>query len=163
MSGSFSQQKAATVRRRIAAPPQDVWSVLADGWSYATWVVGACRIRSVDDDWPAPGEAIHHSFGVWPALINDETVVVAAEPARELVLRAKTGPVGEAVVRIELTPDGADATEVTMHEDATAGPGLLVPAPVRRLALHPRNEESLRRLASLAEGRYRERLQAPDS
>ncbi|HEV7657460.1 MAG TPA: SRPBCC family protein [Mycobacteriales bacterium] len=159
MSGTFPERTVATVRRTIAAPPEDVWSVLADGWSFAVWVVGACRVRNVDPDWPDPGEAIHHSFGIWPALVNDDTVVVSAEPARELVLRAKAWPAGEAVVRLELTPDGPGATLVTIQEDATAGPVLLLPAPLRRLALHPRNVETLRRLAFLAEGRHRERLQ----
>jgi uncharacterized protein YndB with AHSA1/START domain len=158
VSGSFEGRKVATVQRRVAAPPDDVWSVLADGWLFAVWVVGACRVRSVDPGWPDQGEAIHHSVGIWPALINDDTVVLAAEPARELVLRAKAWPAGEAVVRVELTPDGRDATLVTLQEDATAGPGLLVPAPIRRLGLHPRNVETLRRLGLLAAGRRQQRV-----
>ena len=37
------------------------------GWSFATWVVGACRIRSVDPGWPSAGTGIEHSVGAWPA------------------------------------------------------------------------------------------------
>jgi uncharacterized protein YndB with AHSA1/START domain len=143
----------ATVRRRIPAAPEDVWSVLADGWSFATWVVGACRIRSVDPGWPAAGTGIHHSVGAWPALLDDHTAVEESDPPRELVLRARARPLGEARVRLLLAPDGPDATVVTMREDAIAGPGLLVPRPVRRLLLVPRNVESLRRLDLLASGR----------
>lgn len=155
MSGPF-RSRPARVRRRIEAPPEDVWAVLADGWLFASWVVGASRVRSVDPAWPAPGTAIHHSFGIWPAVIDDTTTVLSAEPARELVLRPKGRPVGEATVRLRLDRDGP-GTLVTMDEDATAGPGLAVPAPLRRLALHPRNVESLRRLEHLAVGRVRER------
>jgi carbon monoxide dehydrogenase subunit G len=156
VSGSFEGRKVATVRQRIAVPPEDVWAVLADGWLFAVWVVGACRVRDVSPAWPAAGETIHHSFGSWPLLINDRSVVLESTPVRELVLRAKGWPLGEATVRIELTPDGADATVVTMREDATAGPGLLVPASLRRLGLRPRDVESLRRLGLIAEGRHRE-------
>ena len=38
-----------TVTRDVDAPGQAVWDVLADGWSYATWVVGASRVRDVDE------------------------------------------------------------------------------------------------------------------
>lgn len=143
----------ATVRRRIAAPAADVWEVLADGWSFATWVVGACRIRSVDAAWPGKGAAIHHSVGAWPVLLNDDTRVQAVTPGRELVLEARVRPFGTATVRIELASEGPDVTAVTMQEDASGGPGLLVPGPLRRLALLPRNVESLRRLDLLAVGR----------
>ena len=37
--------------------------MLSDGWSYATWVVGAARIRDVDDGWPTVGTKIHHPSG----------------------------------------------------------------------------------------------------
>ena len=59
---------AATVARQTSASPEQVWSVLADGWVYPTWVVGACRVRAVEPDWPQVGQRIHHSFGTWPVL-----------------------------------------------------------------------------------------------
>lgn len=149
----IESEPAATVRRRIPVPPEDVWSVLADGWSFATWVVGACRIRSVDTGWPAAGTGIEHSVGAWPALLDDHTVVEASDPPRELVLHARARPLGEAKVHLLLTADGPDATLVTMREDAVAGPGRFLPRRVRRLLLVPRNVESLRRLELLAEGR----------
>lgn len=147
------------VTRMVNAPPGDVWSVLSDGWQYATWVVGASRIREVDRDWPAEGSRIHHSFGLWPLLIDDTTEVLGSVHERELRLKARGWPAGEAEVQLTLTPERADQTAVSILEDATAGPGKAVPAPVRQLVIGPRNVETLRRLALLAQGRYRERLE----
>ena len=65
----------AVITRRVNAPPSVVWSVLADGWMYATWVVGAARVRLVEPDWPNRGSRLHHSSGVWPALVNDHTEI----------------------------------------------------------------------------------------
>jgi uncharacterized protein YndB with AHSA1/START domain len=137
---------------RIDAPPQQVWDVLADGWLYPLWVVGATRMRAVDDGWPAVGTRIHHSAGVWPATINDETVVLSLDPPRCIGLRAKGWPMGEADVRIELEADGA-GTRVRIHEDAAIGPARLLPGPLREPLLRWRNTETLRRLAFVVEGR----------
>lgn len=140
------------VHRDVEASADDVWSVLADGWAYATWVVGAARVRSVDERWPAPGAAIEHSVGTWPLLLSDSTTVEACEPGRRLVLTARGWPLGEARVLIELEDRGRSC-RVEIREDAAAGPGRLVPAPLRQVAVIPRNTESLRRLALLAERR----------
>jgi len=140
-------------RRIVAATPDDVWNVLADGWLYPLWVVGAARIRDVDEAWPEKGSRIHHSVGVWPLLINDHTEVLDAVPGRSIKLRARGWPVGEAEVELRLSDVGAQ-TEVVIEEDAVAGPGVLVPEPFKGLTLKWRNTESLRRLAFLAEGRH---------
>ncbi len=147
------------VSRTIAAPADVVWSVLSDGWLYVTWVVGASRIRDVERSWPAQGSRIHHSVGVWPLLIDDSTEVLRLIPERELVLKARGWPVGEAHIAITLSPERAEHTTVSISEDATAGPGRVIPVPVRQLAIGPRNAETLRRLALIAEGRYRLRLE----
>lgn len=143
----------AEVTRTADAPPAAVWGVLADGWLYANWVVGACRIRDVDRSWPHPGARIHHSVGVWPALLDDSTHVLAAVTERELVLQARAWPAGEAVVRIVLEPESGGRTIIRMTEDAAAGPGRLIPHPVRQALIVPRNRESLGRLCLLAQGR----------
>ena len=93
--------------RLIEAPPQAVWDVLADGWLYPSWVVGASRIRAVDPAWPAVGSLIHHSFGVWPLVIDDNTEVLDASPPTLLRLRARGWPAGEAEVVLRLSADGA--------------------------------------------------------
>lgn len=140
--------------RTIEAPPDRAWSVLADGWLYPLWVVGATRMRDVDETWPAPGSRLHHSAGVWPLTLDDTTEVIEADPGRRLVLRARAWPFGEAHVAIELHPsDGGKATEIVLEETAVSGPGALVPDPVEGLLLGWRNVEALRRLAMVIEGR----------
>ena len=65
----------STTSRTIAATPEQVWSVLADGWLYPLFVVGAARMRDVDETWPAVGARLHHSIGAWPLMIDDTTEV----------------------------------------------------------------------------------------
>lgn len=142
----------ATVTRVMGCSSQAVLDVLADGWTYATWVVGTSRLRTVDADFPAPGSVIAHSFGVWPAVIDDETIVRAWRPDRGIELQARGWPAGEARVRIDVRPD-KDGCSVRMDEDAVRGPGLLVPRVLRAAVLTRRNTEALQRLAHLAEGR----------
>lgn len=134
--------------------PEDVFDVLADGWSFATWVVGAARIRDVDADWPAPESSIHHSVGAWPALLDDTTTVREVDRPHSLLLKVRAWPAGEGSVRVTCTPQ-ASGTLVTMAEEATDGPTRFIPKPVRDALLHPRNRESLRRLRFLAESRAR--------
>jgi len=141
------------VTRRIEAAPQDVFGVLADGWLYSGWVVGASAIRSVDESWPAVGTRIHHSIGVWPLLINDTTQVRECLPHRRLVLVARGWPVGEGTVELDLEDDGAGECLVRMREDASSGLIRFVPKPLRQAAIVPRNAESLRRLGLLVQGR----------
>jgi uncharacterized protein YndB with AHSA1/START domain len=138
--------------RLVDAPPKAVWDVLADGWLYPLWVVGATRIRGVDVGWPQTGSQLHHSVGLWPAVLDDNTEVLDVEPLRRLVLRAKGWPFGSAQVVIELEDLGAQ-TRVRIKEDAAAGPGRLTPYPLRAPVIKIRNVETLRRLAYLAEGR----------
>lgn len=144
----------STTTRSLAATPEQVWEVLSDGWLYPLFVVGASRMREVDDSWPAVGSKLHHSVGTWPMLIDDTTEVLEAEEGRRILLLARGWPAGEANVDISLRPEG-DTTVVTITEDATAGPGLLVPKPLRDVQLHWRNVETLRRLAFVVEGRTR--------
>jgi uncharacterized protein YndB with AHSA1/START domain len=142
----------ATNRRVMAASPAQVWEVLADGWLYPLWVVGASRMREVDDAWPQPGARLHHSVGTWPLLLDDETESIECRVESLLKLHAHAWPAGRATVLIRLLPHGAD-TEVVIEEQATSGPGALVPDPVQDPLLKWRNTESLRRLAFLAERR----------
>jgi short-subunit dehydrogenase/uncharacterized protein YndB with AHSA1/START domain len=144
------------VSRSVAAPAEAVWAVLEDGWQYATWVVGASRVRAVDDEWPQEGSQLHHSFGLWPVMISDSTKSERAQPPRHLVLTARGWPMGEARVEIEVVPDGPSTCTVSIAEDASSGPGRLVPLPVRQMMILPRNREALRRLALIAEGRHRD-------
>ena len=161
MDTQESKPGVVTVSRDVDAPVQAVWDTLADGWSYATWVVGASRVRDVEEAWPAEGSRIHHSFGLWPVLVNDTTQVLRSNVPTELVLKARGWPAGEAQVVITVESRSANTCAVFLAEDAVRGPGALVPRPVRQLAIAPRNVEALRRLAYLAEGRHRRQVSAP--
>lgn len=136
---------------RIDATPDGVYDVLADPRTYAHWVTGTHRVRAADADWPQPGATLEHETGLPPLLIRDTTTVVAASPPDSLVLRARAGPLPDAVVTLRLRPDG-DGTRVTMIEDP-ANPLLrLLTGPLGHALLRVRNAESLRRLKALAEG-----------
>ncbi|WP_442576076.1 SRPBCC family protein [Microbacterium sp. F51-2R] len=138
--------------RVLNCTPEEVFRVLGDGWLYPSWVVGASRMRKVADDWPAEGSALHHSFGVWPALIDDTTSVEEWKPPRRMVMRARGWPIGEARVTIDVKHRG-EGCIVRIQEEAVSGPGRFVPAPLLDAVLQWRNAETLHRLAYLAEGR----------
>lgn len=150
--GTGTVARVSSVGRVLSATPEQVWEVLADGWLYPLWVVGASRMREVDEEWPAAGATLHHSVGSWPALLDDTTTITQSNPPSLLALRARAWPGGEAWVRIRLEALGAQ-TKVTIEEDADTGPAVLVPGPARRALLRWRNVETLRRLAYLAERR----------
>ena len=139
-------------RRVLTATPDQVWDILSDGWLYPLWVVGASRMREVDEQWPAVGARLHHSVGTWPLLIDDSTEVRETSPGSMIRLRARTWPFGAAEVTLRLSPVGTD-TEVTIEEQATSGPAARVPKVIQDPALGWRNVESLRRLAYVAERR----------
>ncbi|WP_435771844.1 SRPBCC family protein [Nocardioides sp. SYSU DS0651] len=140
--------------RIFRCAPDDVFDILEDGWSYATWVVGAARIREVEEAWPEPGSRIHHSVGAWPLLISDTTSIEAIDRPHSLLLTVRAWPAGEGKVKITCQPH-AKGTLVTMEEDASSGPATLLLKPLRDVMLSWRNVEALRRLAFLAESRAR--------
>lgn len=138
--------------REMNCSPEAVFDVLADGWVFPTWVVGASRMRDVDDAWPAVGSRLQHSFGVWPAVINDETTVLEYDPPRKLVIQPQGWPIGEARVTLEVKPRGRGCV-VRITETAVKGPGAFVPGFLLDPPLYIRNIETLRRLAYIAEGK----------
>ena len=76
----------STTTRSVSATPEQVWEVLADGWLYPLFVVGASRMRDVDESWPAVGARLHHSVGTWPLLIDDTTEVLEVEEGQPVLL-----------------------------------------------------------------------------
>jgi uncharacterized protein YndB with AHSA1/START domain len=142
-----------TVTRETTATPEQVWAVIADGWTYSQWVVGNGRMRAVDAHWPAPGSKIHHTIGVWPVTINDETVVEACTPMKELVLHAKTRPFGGARITLRLNETASGGCRIEMAEVPVGGPLNLVPRRLALAAVWPRNRECTWRLAAQAERR----------
>ncbi len=84
-------------------------------------------------------------------MLHDRTVVCEAEPFRRLVLEARGWPIGQAHIEIQLSPS-ATGCVISIAEDADAGLAkLLTIEPVRRVLIQARNQETLRRLAYLAE------------
>jgi hypothetical protein len=138
--------------RAMRCSPEDVFAVLEDGWLFPGWVVGASRMRDVDAEWPHAGSRLYHSFGVWPALINDETVVTEYDSPRRLAMQPHGWPLGEALVTIDVKPTTTGCL-VRIRESAVRGPGALVPSRILDIPLYLRNVETLRRLAFMAEGR----------
>ncbi|HZN84343.1 MAG TPA: SRPBCC family protein [Mycobacterium sp.] len=141
-----------TVKRDTTATRQQVWDVLANGWNYSQWVVGNTRMRAVDPRWPAPGSTIHHTIGVWPVVLNDETEVESSTPLEELVLLAKGRPFGGARIVLRLF-DTQTGCRIEMAEVPVGGPLNLLPRRLALAAAYPRNRECLARLAALAERR----------
>ena len=142
----------AVVTQHVLATPEEVFEVLSDGWRYPSWVVGASHVRAVEPDFPAAGTRIHHSSGVWPVLLKDETRVERCEPPHRLVLLARGRPWGEA--RVDLTMTAEDGgTLVRLEEEPVSGVGRLAHNPVSEALLKARNVETLARLAAMAEHR----------
>jgi hypothetical protein len=144
------------VSHDVPTSPDKVFAVLADGWSYAGWVVGNSHVRDVDLGWPDVGTRIHHSAGAWPLQIEDTTEVISVEHGRSLELDARLLVFGAVVIRFTLTPlDDGQRTRVLMEEEAVRGPAGLIPTPVQYVAFRARNTETLSRLSDLAAGRAR--------
>jgi hypothetical protein len=141
------------VSQSVSTSAERVFAVLADGWLYPLWVIGATHMRDVDPGWPAVGTRIHHCVGPWPFNIRDATTVVAVEPGRMLELDARVWLTGAAKVRIVLTPVGDNKTHVTMGKIFDRGPAQHLPMSVQAALMRSRNIESLRRLADIAEHR----------
>jgi uncharacterized protein YndB with AHSA1/START domain len=135
----------------VPAAREDVWSVLADPWSYSRWVVGAKAVRGVDGRWPEPGSRFHHTVGFGPLTLHDETRCVLAEAPRLLVLDARARPLGRASVEVRLASvEGGARISIEEHVVSPTILALLDPLLVPFIAA--RNAESLRRLGELAAG-----------
>ena len=143
--------------RKLQCTPDDVFGVLANGWLYPSWVVGATRMRNVEAAWPQKGARLHHSVGTWPFIINDSTSSLEWEPPHRMVLQARGWPMGEARVEIHVS-ETSDGCLVMMEEYPDRGPASFLPGLIFDLPLRLRNRETLNRLAFLAEGMAKERL-----
>jgi hypothetical protein len=141
------------VIRNLPVGPEQGFSVLADGWAFAGWVVGASHIRAVDESWPDRGSRIHHSIGPWPVTIEDVTTVTAVRPNSMIKIDSRLWPIGAVRVEIVLLPRPGGGTQVVLTEEIVKGPGKLAPQPLQSVLLQPTGTESLRRLEDIAVGR----------
>jgi carbon monoxide dehydrogenase subunit G len=134
--------------------PEAVWDVLADGWSYAEWVIGTETIRHVDQGWPAMGTSIQYRVAVGPLHLDDKTTVRFVQPGRHLQLEANFARLGAARVAIEILPWGEGDSVVTIDEHPLRGPAArLHSAPVEVL-LRLRNRSMARNLARVVVARH---------
>jgi uncharacterized protein YndB with AHSA1/START domain len=134
--------------------PGQVWDVLSDGRSYASWVVGTKRICDVDTHWPEEGSRIRFSVGIGRWTIEDVTTVRLVEPGRRLELEANAGWVGSARISITLLPWGDDHTVVILDEHPLTGPGRQWHTAVVDTLLRVRNQRMVRSLAKLVHARH---------
>ncbi len=138
----------------VEAPPDIVFSVLADPPSYASFVVGTKQIRRFDARFPDEGSEFHHTLSIGPIpVIWDLSRVEEVDEGRRLVLRAQMRPL--AVNRVAFTLRPVDAgTEVEVEEYAIEGPVALLWNPGFEALMSLRNTEMLRRLKKLSERRH---------
>jgi uncharacterized protein YndB with AHSA1/START domain len=136
----------------VHAPPEAVFDVLADPRSFARWVVGSRRIRRVDQDWPAPGTCFDHAVGIGPLAVKDSSCVEASERPRLLRLLVMVRPISKAHVTLRLLPEPG-GTRLTMDEHAADARSRLLFNRLTDPLVKLRNQESLRRLKAMAEGR----------
>lgn len=132
----------------ITAAPERVFAVLADAYSYDRWVVGTKEIRDADQAWPEPGTRLHHSVGLGPFTLHDNTEVVTSEPPRHLRLEARGRPFGRALIDFSLTAFG-DGTQVQILERVIKPRPLAALNPLLAPLVKLRNTETLRRLTSV--------------
>ncbi|MBC7303432.1 MAG: SRPBCC family protein [Nocardia sp.] len=142
-----------TAEVTVPVRPDRAFATLADGWLYASWVVGASHIGKVDPGWPAVGSRIHYRFGLWPVLISDTTEVRAIDPPNRLELEAKLWSVGSAWITLTLVEEEPGHTTIRMVERAARGPAQWIPGVAQDLLFAARNQESLDRLANLIRAR----------
>jgi uncharacterized protein YndB with AHSA1/START domain len=140
----------AVVTTTTHVTPEEVFDLLLNGWRYAEWVVGTKRIRSVEDDWPAPGSRFHHVLGLGPVSLFDRTEVEEVDPPRHIVLLVRVWPAGRGRVTLDVGPAGG-RTRIRMEEVPIEGPAKTVDGPVLEVLTHLRNREALRRLRRAVE------------
>lgn len=141
-----------TNRLDIRATPDEVFDVLADGWNYAAWVVGAKTIPHVDPGFPAAGSCFQNRVRNGFRGIDGVTEVVTANRPRTLRLRASVGRVAAADISFELEPISG-GTSVTMHESPIGDRPFSVIGRRSAPLLRVRNAECLWRLKCVVEER----------
>lgn len=139
----------ATRNQLIKCHPHRVWRVLANGDSYARWVVGTQKIMHVDAVWPAVDAELRFQAGLGPLHVEDRCVVRICEPERRLELEAVAQAFGTARIAFTLTP-WSDYTLVNLNEHPLSGPGSRLYGPISERLLHLRNRRLLLNLAKVA-------------
>lgn len=142
--------------RNVLIPegPEAVWSVLADGYSYAEWVVGTREVHRVDPDWPQAGSSLRFTAGLGRLSVTDNTTSRICVPGSRLELEARAVPYGSVRISIEILPWGEESV-VIIDEHPLRGPSALLENPVVEFGLTIRNRQMLRKLARVVNNRSR--------
>lgn len=140
----------------VEASPQHVYDVLSEPRHYGEWVVGTQAVVESDPRFPASGSSFRYVAGVGPARITDRTIVLDAEPPSRLELVAKGGPLPDASITLELTPEGG-GTRVTLHERPRRRILAIAIGPLGHFLISRRNQVALGRLKRIAESDRRAR------
>jgi uncharacterized protein YndB with AHSA1/START domain len=139
------------INERVMPLPADaIWTTLADGRSYGTWVVGTRTIRAVDQGFPGLGKRLHYRIGYGPIKHDGHTEVLSVDSGRRLELEANAWPIGTVRIVITLDAEANGHTRVTIDEKPARGIAAAVHNPVQDLVIKIRNVETLRRLERLA-------------
>ena len=134
----------------VKCPPHQVWKVLADGESYARWVVGTQEILHVDAAWPAVDAELRFQAGIGPIHFEDSCVVRICEPQLRMELEARAKPFGTARIAFALVPWSHNTLVVLDEHPLLGGPGARLQGPLSEQLLHVRNRRLLRNLARVA-------------
>jgi hypothetical protein len=135
-------------RITIEATPEQIFAVLLDPYSYPEWLVGARRIRSVDETWPEPGSAFHHVVGFGPITVADSTRIVQASAPALLELDVRARPFGRARTRFAVVALDHARSDLALEETPTS-PVLRLLTPVLDAGIAVRNDASLKRLRAV--------------
>jgi uncharacterized protein YndB with AHSA1/START domain len=150
----------AFVCRHYDAAPADVFAVLVEPRTYPDWLIGAAKIRDVDENFPSPGSKFHHVVGVRPVAIPDHSEVLDVEPNRSLTLLVKARPLFAGVVVFRITGDDDGEGCILTCEEAPTFPVMKdLLRPVIDPLIHVRNQRSLRSMDTLVRIQKQRRLQ----
>ncbi|MBI2709610.1 MAG: SRPBCC family protein [Actinobacteria bacterium] len=132
-------------------PIERAFAAVADPRTYPEWLVGAKRIRDVDDGWPEPGTRFHHRVGlVGPLTLPDSSTVIEVDAPNRLVLEVRARPLLRGRVTYELArtdgSDGRPATRISMDERPLGR--LRFVAPLLEPLIRGRNRASLNALVA---------------
>lgn len=142
----------AYTSRTLQASRDVVWNVLIDPHTYPDWLIGASRVRDVDDTWPSVGSRFRHRVGIGWMAIPDHSAVLDVDPGRLLRLEVKARPLISAVVTFVLVSDET-GTVVSMEEEPRLRRIGNAVRPVMDPTIHVRNHRSLRRLDRIVQRR----------
>lgn len=102
------------------ASAADIWAIIADPDTYATWVAGTARSRGGAGEWPEVGASLRHRWGVWPVYFRDGTTVTGCSDRDRLDLDIRVGPLARVAGTIRLLPQPG-GTRIVLRETVVGG------------------------------------------